>query len=140
MSDSRLLVFGQTGQVACELQRLVPAATFLGRAAADLSDPATCAAAIQAHAPQAVINAAAWTAVDKAEAEEVAATVVNGAAPTAMALACAKLGIPLVHISTDYVFDGSGTKPFAPDDPALPVGPMPFCAPPGSFPPMATIS
>lgn len=117
-----LLVFGQSGQVAQELQRLAPEAVFLGRAAADLSDPAACAAAIRAHTPVAVINAAAWTAVDKAEAEEVAATVVNGAAPTAMAFACAELGIPLVHISTDYVFDGSGTKPFAPDDPTAPLG------------------
>lgn len=117
-----LLVFGSTGQVATELKRLVPDATFLGRDRADLTDPAACAAAIRAQAPSAVINAAAWTAVDKAEAEEDMAAVVNGAAPTAMARACAEMGIPLVHISTDYVFDGSGTVPFAPDHSTAPLG------------------
>lgn len=120
-SNRRLLIFGQTGQVATELQRLAPDATFLGRAQADLMDPAACAAAIRAHAPAAVINAAAWTAVDKAEAEEDAATVVNGDAPTAMALACAALGIPFVHISTDYVFDGSGNAAFSPDHAVSPL-------------------
>lgn len=117
-----LLVFGSSGQVAAELRRLAPDATFLGRDAADLAEPSGCAEAVRAHAPSAVINAAASTAVDKAEAEEDAARVVNGAAPTAMAQACAGLGIPLVHISTDYVFDGSGTAPFAPDDPTAPLG------------------
>ena len=118
----KLLVFGLTGQVARELQRLAPGADYLGRDRADLSDPAACAAAIHAIRPQAVINAAAWTAVDKAEAEEDAALLVNGAAPAAMAGACADLGIPLVHISTDYVFDGSGDAPFAPDHPTVPLG------------------
>lgn len=121
-----LLVFGSTGQVATELRQLAPHlapdAVFLDRAAADLSDPAACAAAIRAHRPRAVINAAAWTAVDRAEAEEAAATVVNGDAPTAMAQACAALGIPLVHLSTDYVFDGAGQAPFAPDHPTAPLG------------------
>lgn len=117
-----LLVFGTSGQVATELGRQAPAASFLGRAAADLSDPAACAAAIRAHRPRAVINAAAWTAVDRAETEEAAATVVNGAAPAAMARECAALGIPFVHISTDYVFDGHGSLPFAPDDPTAPLG------------------
>lgn len=101
---------------------MAPAATFLGRDAADLSDPAACAAAIQAHRPSAVINAAAWTAVDRAETEEAAATVINGAAPGAMAQACAALDVPFVHISTDYVFDGAGDTPFAPDHPTAPLG------------------
>lgn len=118
----KLLVFGQTGQVARELARVAPEALFLGRDQADLSDPAVCAAAIRAHQPDAVINAAAWTAVDKAETEENAATVVNGHAPGAMAQACADLGTPLVHISTDYVFDGAGTLPFRPSDPTAPLG------------------
>lgn len=117
-----LLIFGQTGQVARELARRAPGARFLGRAEADLSDPAACAAAIRALRPDAVINAAAWTAVDKAETEEEAATLVNGAAPGAMAQACADLDIPLVHISTDYVFDGAGTLPFRPSDPTAPLG------------------
>lgn len=118
----RLLVFGKTGQVARELQRLAPEARFLSRAESDLSDPEACAAAIRAHAPEAVINAAAWTAVDRAETEEAAATVINAAAPTAIARACADLGIPFVQISTDYVFDGAGETPFAPDHPTAPLG------------------
>lgn len=120
----KLLVFGQTGQVAHELARRVPAGfqtTFLGRDRADLSDPAACAAAIAAYPTDAVINAAAWTAVDKAETEEAAATVVNGDSPGAMAQACADRGIPLLHVSTDYVFDGKGSTPFAPDHPTVPV-------------------
>jgi dTDP-4-dehydrorhamnose reductase len=60
--------------------------------------------------------------VDKAETDEVAATVVNGMAPAAMALECAALGIPFVHISTDYVFDGAGDGAFAPDHPTAPLG------------------
>jgi dTDP-4-dehydrorhamnose reductase len=116
----KLLVFGKTGQVARELARLVPDATFLGRDEADLANPAACAAAVSKTDADAVINAAAWTAVDKAETEEAAATVVNGEAPTAMARAAAARGKPFLHISTDYVFDGSGTRPFAPDHPTAP--------------------
>jgi dTDP-4-dehydrorhamnose reductase len=120
----RLLVFGRTGQVARELARRLPAgveARFLARADADLADPAACAARIATLDCDAVINAAAWTAVDAAEADEAAATVVNGAAPAAMARACAARGLPFVHISTDYVFDGSGDRPWRPDDPVAPL-------------------
>lgn len=116
-----VLVFGKTGQVARELERLAPGFLFLGRESADLSDPAACAAAIEAAQPTAVINAAAYTAVDRAEEEEALAHTVNADAPAAMAKACTKLGIPLIHISTDYVFDGSGTKPWKPDDTPGPV-------------------
>ncbi len=114
-----ILVFGRTGQVATELQRQADVLA-LGRDRADLSDPAACAAAIRAHRPSAVINAAAYTAVDRAEEQEPLATVINGDAPGAMARACADLGIPLVHVSTDYVFDGTGTCPWAPTDPVSP--------------------
>lgn len=115
----KTLVFGRTGQVATEIHRQAEV-TALGRAAVDLSDPAACATAIRAHAPDLVINAAGYTAVDRAEAEEALATVINGAAPGAMARACADLGIPFCHVSTDYVFDGQGTVPHAPDDPVAP--------------------
>ncbi|MGO4853613.1 dTDP-4-dehydrorhamnose reductase [Phaeovulum sp. W22_SRMD_FR3] len=115
-----ILVFGQTGQVARALAR-DPATRCLGREAADLSDPTACAAAILAAKPAAVINAAAWTAVDKAETEEATATVINGEAPGAMARACASLQIPFVQISTDYVFDGSGDAPWQPGDPTGPL-------------------
>lgn len=114
-----ILVFGQTGQLARELADC-DGVTCLGRERADLSDPASCAARIRELQPRAVINAAAYTAVDKAEEEEDLATTINGAAPGAMAAACADLGIPFVHVSTDYVFEGTGTTPWAPGDPVAP--------------------
>ena len=116
---SGLLVFGRTGQVGTELQHLASVQA-LGRDLADLADPAACASAIHAHRPRAVINAAAYTAVDRAEDEEALAATINGAAPAAMAAACAALRIPLVHISTDYVFDGSGKLSFAPHQATAP--------------------
>jgi dTDP-4-dehydrorhamnose reductase len=116
----RLLVFGKTGQVGTELQRQADV-TALGRDQADLSDPVACAAVIEATDADVLINAAAYTAVDKAEEEEPLATHINGDAPAAMARAAAARGIPFIHISTDYVFDGSGEAPWAPDDP---VGPL----------------
>ncbi|MBC7133182.1 MAG: dTDP-4-dehydrorhamnose reductase [Roseovarius sp.] len=116
-----LLVFGRTGQVATEIARRAPRALCLGRDMADLTDPDACAAAIARHAPRAVINAAAHTAVDRAEAEEALATRINAHAPAAMARACAALGIPLVHVSSDYVFDGSGIAPRPPDAPTAPL-------------------
>lgn len=115
-----ILVFGKTGQLARELAAH-DSVTCLGRDQADLGDPAACAAAIRAHVPAAVINAAAYTAVDKAEEEEALANVINGAAPGAMAAACAEMGIPFVTVSTDYVFDGSGTAPWQPGDAAAPL-------------------
>ncbi len=117
----KILVFGKTGQVATELRRQADVIA-LGREDADLSDPAACAAAIAAQDVDVVINAAAYTAVDKAEEEEALASVINGAAPTAMAQACAAKGIPLVHISTDYVFDGSGDAPWQTEDAPAPIG------------------
>jgi dTDP-4-dehydrorhamnose reductase len=121
----KLLVFGKTGQVARELQRRLPPgmeATFLGRDSADLTQPAACAEAILHARPDAVINAAAYTAVDQAESDEATATLVNGAAPGAMARACAELAIPFVHISTDYVFDGTGDTPFPTNGAIAPLG------------------
>jgi len=118
----RLLVIGQTGQVARELARRLPEARFLSRAEADLADPAACAAAVAASDADAVINAAAWTAVDKAELDEAEATAVNGEAPAAMARAAAQRGVPFLHISTDYVYDGAGDAPFAPDRSTAPLG------------------
>lgn len=121
----KALVFGQTGQVARELARRLlvgVAATFLGRGQADLADPDACAAAVMAADADVVINAAAWTAVDKAETEEAAALVVNGNSVGAMARACVLRGLPFVHISTDYVFDGAGDLPFSVDHPVAPLG------------------
>lgn len=118
----RILVFGKTGQVASELARLPVDFTFLGRDQADLCDPAACAAAIAGSNAEAVINAAAYTAVDKAETETDLAMTVNGDAPAAMAQAAADKGIPFVQISTDYVFAGDGTAPWQPGDPMAPLG------------------
>lgn len=110
-----ILVFGKTGQVATELQRQVDVMA-LGRDEVDLTDPEACAAAIRASNASVVINAAAYTAVDKAEEEEANAALVNGDAPGAMARACAEKGIPLLHVSTDYVFAGDGDTPWTEDD------------------------
>lgn len=110
-----LLVFGKTGQVAQELQALADVIA-LGRDDADLSDLEVCATAIRKHTPEAVINAAAYTAVDRAEDEKTLAVSINGWAPAAMARTCAELGIPFVHISTDYVFDGAGEEPWKSED------------------------
>ena len=110
-----ILVFGQSGQVATELQSYKDVIA-LGRDQADLSVPTMCTEAIQRYKPRAVINAAAYTAVDKAESEENLANTINGDAPGAMAGTCADLGIPLVQISTDYVFDGSGATPWSVTD------------------------
>ncbi len=118
----KLLVFGKTGQVARSLASLAPEVQFLGRAEADLSDPEACAKLIRESNADAVINAAAYTAVDKAEAEPELAEIVNAAAPTAMAKAAAAKGIPFVHISTDYVFEGTGSAPWQPTDAVNPQG------------------
>ena len=116
---SQVLVFGETGQVAMELSR-IGNAQCVGRAEANLEDPTACSDAIKRYAPSAVINAAAYTAVDKAESEEAVAKVINAFAVKAMAETCAEMGIPLVHISTDYVFKGSGFDAFAPTDKTSP--------------------
>ena len=114
-----ILIFGKTGQVATELQRMGDVLA-LSRNLSNLLNPSSCYDAIKIHAPEAVINAAAYTDVDKAETEEELATLINGNAPKAMALACANLNIPLVHLSTDYVFDGTGIKPWQPRDATKP--------------------
>jgi len=121
----KLLVFGKTGQVARELARAMPTewnVTFLGREQADLEHPDQCAVAISDLRPDAVINAAAFTGVDKAEDEPEVAQTVNALAPAAMATAAQKLNVPFLHISTDYVFDGSGSEAFSPADPTGPLG------------------
>jgi len=116
-----ILVIGKTGQVAQELAKL-PDTVCISRDEADLTVPEHCSSAIHAHVPRAVINAAAYTAVDKAEQEEASATLINADAPGVMARACASLKIPFVQISTDYVFSGGGTAPWRPDDPTGPLG------------------
>lgn len=132
---SRLLVIGGNGQVGRELRRsLQPLGEVLVTTrdgqlhdgstgiAADLADAAGLEALVRGLAPAAVVNAAAYTAVDKAETDAEAAFAINAQAPGALAKACAAAGIPLLHYSTDYVFDGEGTRPYRTDDPTAPLG------------------
>jgi dTDP-4-dehydrorhamnose reductase len=121
----KLLVFGKAGQVARELASLDwPAdstVTFLGHDDCDLAVAGSAARAIEAVAPDIVINAAAYTAVDKAESEQGAAFALNAAAPGEMAVASARAGVALLHVSTDYVFDGSGAHAHREDEPIAPL-------------------
>ena len=115
----KILVFGHSGQVATELRALHGDAiqiTALARSDADLTGPASCAASIDAYAPDAVINAAAYTAVDHAESDAETAHLINADAPAAMASTCAARDIPFISISTDYVFSGAGDTPWKPAD------------------------
>lgn len=120
----RVLVFGTTGQLGRALARAAAgrgvALVALGRAEADLADPAACAAAVAAAEADAVINAAAYTAVDRAEAEPALAHTVNAEAPGAMAIAAAGRRLPFVHVSTDQVFDGRPGRPWREDDAPAP--------------------
>lgn len=118
-----ILVFGRSGQVATELARIGGSAVrCMGRDVADLAVPGRCAEVIAEGAWEAVINAAAWTAVDAAEEHEAEAQRINAEAPGEMARAAARKGIPLVQISTDYVFDGQGEAPFTPETAPAPLG------------------
>ena len=116
-----ILVFGRNGQVAKELQAMSEVRA-LGHTEVDLLTPGAAKAAIADHAPSVVINAAAYTAVDKAEQDDKSAFRLNAEAPGEMARACAKLDVPFVHISSDYVFNGSGSRPWLPDDATGPIG------------------
>ena len=115
-----ILVFAKTGQVAKELQKYKNIFA-LDRTQANLMKPYMCSEAIVTYKPLAVINAAAYTSVDKAEYEEDVATQINSIAPVEMAKTCAKLNIPFVHISTDYVFDGKGNSSWKSSDATNPV-------------------
>lgn len=116
-----ILVFGKSGQVATELARQGDV-TCLGRDTCDQTTPGAVAAAIAAYNPSVVLNAAAYTAVDKAEDEEQIATLINAKAVDEMARACASASIPLIHISTDYVFPGDSSTPWTPVSKTGPLG------------------
>lgn len=130
-AEASVLVIGRQGQVASALQRLAPALlpqrplAMAGRPELDLAAPdfaERMADLLRDRQPALVINAAAYTAVDRAESEPELAMAVNGNAVGLMARTCAELGIPLFHLSTDYVFDGSGEQPWAPGDATAPLG------------------
>ncbi len=124
--SARLLVFGADGQLGRELQRAaLPeglSLTALNRREADITDPAAVRDALARARPAVVINAAAYTAVDAAEDEPEAAFAVNRDGPAHLAAACAAAGVPLIHVSTDYVFDGGKGSPYTEADPVAPLG------------------
>lgn len=125
----KILLFGRNGQLGWELQRsLAPLGEVIALdrsanapLAGDLREPEAVAATIRAVKPQVVVNAAAYTAVDKAESEPELAHTVNAQAPAAMAAAASEVGAWFVHYSTDYVFDGSGTRAWTETDPTGPL-------------------
>ena len=119
MKYPKILLTGGTGQVGYELQTtLKPLGTVWApsRQEFDLSDPESLRAKIQACQPNLIVNPAAYTAVDQAESEPELAQVINAVAPRVMAEEAHKLGIPLIHYSTDYVFDGTKTEPYTEED------------------------
>lgn len=121
----RILLIGKTGQVGQELQdtlKLLGDVVALGRSDLDLTQPESIRQSIAHIQPEIIINAAAYTAVDKAETEPELAFAINGVAPTIMAESAQKLGATLVHISTDYVFDGKHNTPYTEEDDCNPIG------------------
>jgi dTDP-4-dehydrorhamnose reductase len=126
MSDSamRVMVTGVTGQVGraiTEVLRPNRPIIAVGRAELDLAQPDRIALALDRFAPELIINPAAYTAVDRAEDEKELAFRVNAEGPTAIARWAADRGVPLIHFSTDYVFDGTGARPWRETDPANPL-------------------
>ena len=117
-----ILLTGGSGQVGTALRRLMPDLVAPTRAELDLADPAALTAAVATRPWTAVINCAAYTAVDRAESDVVAAWQANAIAPAALAAATRAAGIPIVHLSTDYVFDGASPEPYGEDDPVGPQG------------------
>jgi dTDP-4-dehydrorhamnose reductase len=125
----KILLFGKNGQVGWELQRsLAPLGEVVALGSAggaglcgDFTDLDGLARTVAQVRPDAIVNAAAYTAVDKAESEPELARTVNATAPGVLADAARQIGAALVHYSTDYVFDGSGSKPWTEDDPTGPL-------------------
>lgn len=122
----RLLVIGRGGQLARSLEERGPAygveTLFLGRPEIDLAQELSIVPKVRGLAPDAIVNAAAYTAVDKAEAEKQTAYAINASGAGRVAEAAGALGIPIVHVSTDYVFDGKRSLPYTEDVNPAPVG------------------
>ncbi|PSR68717.1 dTDP-4-dehydrorhamnose reductase [Nocardia sp. MDA0666] len=117
-SQSRLVITGAGGQLGRALRTAAPAALALGRADLDITDPEAVRAVVRPG--DVVLNCAAYTAVDAAESEHDAAYAGNVTGPAVLAAACRVAGARLIHISTDYVFDGTASDPYEPDDPTGP--------------------
>jgi len=121
----KILISGQHGQVSRELQRRLGAVgelIVLGRDQMDLAHPDQIRRQVQRARPDLVINAAAYTAVDQAESDQQSAFAINAEAPGILAEEALALGVPLIHYSTDYVFDGSKATPYVEDDAPNPLG------------------
>lgn len=122
----KILLTGANGQVGWEVARRAPALgqelIALDRCGLDISDAGAVAQILESSGADLVINAAAYTAVDRAEQEPELAYAVNRDGPACLAAACARLGIALLHLSTDYVFDGSKPGPYREADPVAPLG------------------
>lgn len=118
----RVLVTGRNGQVARAIAALgLPDLVFAARPALDLARPETVEAVLAAVRPDVIVSAAAYTAVDRAEEEPALAMAVNAEAPGVIGRAAARLGARVIHLSTDHLFDGSGSRPWHEDDPVAPV-------------------
>jgi dTDP-4-dehydrorhamnose reductase len=120
----RILLTGKNGQLGWELERMLGASSelkSLDRGDLDLREPASIRKVIRNFQPQIILNAAAYTAVDKAETEEALARAVNADAPAVMAEEAQKVGALLIHYSTDYVFDGSKNDPYVESDATNPI-------------------
>jgi len=121
----RVLITGKNGQLGHELMRGMPvtvsAVRALDRGELDITSREKVAAAVKAFRPDLVINGAAYTRVDQAESEPAAAFAVNRDGPEHLAAGCRDQGIPLIHVSTDFVFNGRGHAPYAPDAPVDPI-------------------
>jgi dTDP-4-dehydrorhamnose reductase len=120
----KLLVTGREGQLARGLVETAGAGVqvvAIGRPELDVADEKSVSAAVARERPDIVVNAAAYTAVDKAETEPAAAHAVNALGAERVAKACAASAIPILHISTDYVFDGTKNGPYVEDDPTAPI-------------------
>ncbi len=120
----KILLIGANGQVGSEVVQQVNNHDLLAldRNGLDISDPQAVKQVLTTSKAQIVINAAAYTAVDRAEQEPELAFAANRDGPAYLATVCAGLGLPLIHISTDYVFDGRNTKPYRENDPVSPLG------------------
>lgn len=116
-----VVVFGKNGQVAQSVFALQPDFTFLSSVDAPFTNPQKVLAHLNRLKPKCVINAAAYTAVDKAERERELSLQINASTPSLIAKWCKENGATLIHYSTDYVFDGSGEKPWVETDPTSPV-------------------
>jgi dTDP-4-dehydrorhamnose reductase len=122
----RVLVTGHRGMLAQDLVPCLQQADFTvvgcGRPEFDITQEASVRCGLEAVHPDVLINTAAYTAVDRAEAEPEVAFAVNRDGPSLLAAACREAGIPLIHISTDYVFNGSSRYPYREEEPATPLG------------------